>query len=204
MTTTDTANVPDVRLELRVRNNVMYRAIFDRWPSVSAFCRETSLHRTMIDKYLNLAESPVTQDGEYSKPAIRIAIALGIHPDELYPERLYTQITATRVALELDSATALPCEALDRLESSLTEPSTVMESRETHDAIHRALDSLTFREREIIKLRYGIDHDGVFTLEECSTIFKISKERVRVIEARAIRKMQKPIRSRAIASAAFG
>ena len=58
------------------------------------------------------------------------------------------------------------------------------------------LGTLTYREREIIKLRYGLGDGYTYTLEEVGKIFKVTRERVRQIEAKAIRKLQHPIRSR--------
>ncbi|MBI5679102.1 MAG: RNA polymerase sigma factor RpoD [Planctomycetes bacterium] len=64
------------------------------------------------------------------------------------------------------------------------------------DMIENVLESLTYREREIIKLRYGIGDGYTYTLEEVGKIFKVTRERVRQIEAKAVRKLQHPIRSR--------
>jgi RNA polymerase primary sigma factor len=64
------------------------------------------------------------------------------------------------------------------------------------DRIHNVLQTLSFREREIIKLRYGIGDGYTYTLEEVGRIFKVTRERVRQIEAKAVRKLQHPIRSR--------
>ncbi len=64
------------------------------------------------------------------------------------------------------------------------------------DKIERVLQTLTFREREIIKLRYGIGDGYTYTLEEVGKIFKVTRERVRQIEAKAVRKLQHPVRSR--------
>ena len=64
------------------------------------------------------------------------------------------------------------------------------------DKIENVLESLTYREREIIKLRYGIGDGYTYTLEEVGKIFKVTRERVRQIEAKAVRKLQHPIRSR--------
>ena len=58
------------------------------------------------------------------------------------------------------------------------------------------LKTLSYREREIIKLRYGIGDGYTYTLEEVGRIFKVTRERVRQVEAKAIRKMQHPIRAR--------
>ena len=64
------------------------------------------------------------------------------------------------------------------------------------DKIENVLGTLTYREREIIKLRYGIGDGYTYTLEDVGKIFKVTRERVRQIEAKAVRKLQHPIRSR--------
>ncbi|MBS0187639.1 MAG: RNA polymerase sigma factor RpoD [Planctomycetes bacterium] len=62
--------------------------------------------------------------------------------------------------------------------------------------IEVVLKTLTYREREIIKLRYGIGDGYTYTLEEVGRIFKVTRERVRQVEAKAIRKLQHPVRAR--------
>ena len=64
------------------------------------------------------------------------------------------------------------------------------------DKIEAVLKTLTFREREIIKLRYGIGDGYTYTLEEVGRIFQVTRERVRQVEAKAIRKLQHPVRAR--------
>ena len=64
------------------------------------------------------------------------------------------------------------------------------------DKIESILHTLTYREREIIKLRYGLGDGYTYTLEEVGRIFNVTRERVRQIEAKAIRKLQHPVRSR--------
>lgn len=64
------------------------------------------------------------------------------------------------------------------------------------DKIEQVLKTLTYREREIIKLRYGLGDGYTYTLEEVGRIFKVTRERVRQIEAKAVRKLQHPVRSR--------
>jgi RNA polymerase primary sigma factor len=64
------------------------------------------------------------------------------------------------------------------------------------DKIEQVLKTLTYREREIIKLRYGLGDGYTYTLEEVGRIFKVTRERVRQIEAKAVKKLQHPVRSR--------
>ena len=67
------------------------------------------------------------------------------------------------------------------------------------EKIDAVLKTLTYREREIIKLRYGIGDGYTYTLEEVGRIFKVTRERVRQVEAKAIRKLQHPVRSEQLA-----
>ncbi|MEE9296862.1 MAG: RNA polymerase sigma factor RpoD [Phycisphaerae bacterium] len=64
------------------------------------------------------------------------------------------------------------------------------------DRIEEVLKTLTYREREIIKLRFGIGDGYTYTLEEVGKIFKVTRERVRQVEAKALRKLQHPVRAR--------
>ncbi len=64
------------------------------------------------------------------------------------------------------------------------------------ERIRTVLGMLTFREREILKLRFGIGVGYTYTLEEVGRLFKITRERVRQIQAKAVRKLQHPIRSK--------
>jgi len=57
------------------------------------------------------------------------------------------------------------------------------------------LQTLTYREREIIRLRFGLGDGYTYTLEEVGRIFRVTRERVRQIEAKAVRKLQHPVRS---------
>ena len=79
-----------------------------------------------------------------------------------------------------------------------------MQGRRSRDAegTHRRgpRQTLTFREREIIKLRYGIGDGYTYTLEEVGRIFRVTRERVRQIEAKAVRKLRHPVRARQLAS----
>ncbi|MBS0262366.1 MAG: RNA polymerase sigma factor RpoD [Planctomycetes bacterium] len=64
------------------------------------------------------------------------------------------------------------------------------------EKIDHVLKTLTYREREIIKLRYGLGDGYTYTLEEVGRIFQVTRERVRQIEAKAVRKLQHPVRSK--------
>ena len=81
-------------------------------------------------------------------------------------------------------------------DESAENPVSVATHRMLKDKIEMTLQTLSFREREIIKLRYGLGVGYTYTLEEVGKIFKVTRERVRQIEAKSLRKLQHPIRSR--------
>ena len=63
------------------------------------------------------------------------------------------------------------------------------------EQISRVLDTLTPRENRVLRLRFGIDDGRSRTLEEIGREFKVTRERIRQIEAKALRKMRHPSRS---------
>jgi RNA polymerase primary sigma factor len=76
---------------------------------------------------------------------------------------------------------------------------------ETHQAalkvrIEEAMEHLNYREREILRLRYGLADGYSYTLEEVGKIFSVTRERVRQIESKAVRKLQQPYRNRGLSS----
>jgi RNA polymerase primary sigma factor len=81
-------------------------------------------------------------------------------------------------------------------DNSVDSPVSAATNEMLKDKIEGVLKTLTYREREIIKLRYGLGDGYTYTLEEVGRIFKVTRERVRQIEAKAVRKLQHPVRSR--------
>ena len=79
-------------------------------------------------------------------------------------------------------------------------PTETATSEMLRSRINDVLKTLTYREREILKLRYGIGDGYTYTLEEVGRIFKVTRERVRQVESKAIRKLQHPVRRRRLSS----
>ncbi len=64
------------------------------------------------------------------------------------------------------------------------------------EQLMEVLDTLNEREREVLKLRYGLDGGRTRTLEEVGQAFDVTRERIRQIEAKALRKLRHPTRSK--------
>jgi RNA polymerase primary sigma factor len=80
-------------------------------------------------------------------------------------------------------------------DGGLPRPDKAASNELLREKIEALLKTLTYREREIIRLRYGLGDGYTYTLEEVGRIFKVTRERVRQIEAKAVKKLQHPVRS---------
>ena len=84
-------------------------------------------------------------------------------------------------------------------DGGLPRPEKAASNELLREKIEALLKTLTYREREIIRLRYGLGDGYTYTLEEVGRIFKVTRERVRQIEAKAVKKLQHPVRSQQLA-----
>ena len=65
-----------------------------------------------------------------------------------------------------------------------------------HEQLMEALDTLTEREQQVLRLRFGLDDGKPRTLEEVGKQCHVTRERIRQIEAKALRKLRHPSRSK--------
>jgi RNA polymerase primary sigma factor len=83
-------------------------------------------------------------------------------------------------------------------DKSFESPTSVVTQEMLRNKLEDVLQTLSLREREVIKMRFGIGRDNTYTLEELGKKFKVTRERIRQIEIRALKKLQHPVRSRAL------
>lgn len=189
----------DLRLELRVKNNILWRAIHDRYSSVKDFCRRhPGISYATLCQLLRFQYSPFTKNGQYRGIVHRLEEVLGKPAAVLLPMELYAQMLelGSRKTLEVSSFTALPGAVRQEI---LTLPAPVEESpeaqaigRELKEKIEEVLRKLTYRDREILKLHFGLGDGREMTFEEIAEIFQVSNQRVRQILAKTVRKLQGP------------
>jgi RNA polymerase primary sigma factor len=70
--------------------------------------------------------------------------------------------------------------------------------RDLHEHTLEALECLSLREQRVIRLRFGIGEKSEHTLEEIGREFSVTRERIRQIEAKAVKKLQSPLRSKVL------
>ncbi len=108
-------------------------------------------------------------------------------------------LESTRKPLSLESPVGDDSHLENFLEDKATASPT--DSLMTHDLaaqVERALSTLSSKEKEILRLRFGIGDGSEHTLEEVGRRFSVTRERIRQIEAKALRKLRRPLRGRVL------
>jgi RNA polymerase primary sigma factor len=89
-------------------------------------------------------------------------------------------------------------------DKSVIPPTDAVISRNLQDQTRKVLATLTPREEQVLRLRFGIGERSDHTLEEVGTRFAVTRERIRQIEAKALRKLRHPTRARRLRGFADG
>jgi RNA polymerase primary sigma factor len=125
--------------------------------------------------------------------AEEIAEAMEISPDRV---REIIKVSQEPVSLETPIGEEDDSHLGDFLEDhAALAPAEAANHQMLREQMKDALDSLTIREQEVIRLRYGLDDGRSRTLEEVGKEFNVTRERIRQIEAKALRKLRHPSRS---------
>jgi RNA polymerase primary sigma factor len=106
-------------------------------------------------------------------------------------------LESSRKPLSLETPIGEDSELGDFLEDKSTgSPNDSLLTQDLTTQVERALATLSPKEKEILRLRFGIGEEGEHTLEEVGKRFAVTRERIRQIEAKALRKLRHPLRGR--------
>lgn len=132
---------------------------------------------------------------KWREVAVDIACFLNLDPEQLWPPE-FQKVSSVKPVfrlLSLDEAKQIaghvdPLALLDENPG----PEEQFEIKELKQQVERALSRLTPREQKILRMRFGIGEKSDHTLEEVGQEFKVQKERIRQIEAKALRHLRHP------------
>jgi RNA polymerase primary sigma factor len=164
----------------------MDRAFADKSRSIRI---PVHMHEKMV-KYQETIDKLEATNGVAPDIAL-IADEMGILPDEAEQIKNYFYVVEPiENYLRVSDDGFIECELLDANADELSEISLCRET------VMSVLDTLTKRESDVLRLRFGIDTGEEQTLEEVGTVFDVTRERIRQIEATALKKLRHPSRSR--------
>lgn len=121
-----------------------------------------------------------------------LAIAIGMEPEEL--AKLIWRVQATECS-DGDEPVGDDITLMSQVADSAPSAFDVVLYRELKERCHEVLEMLTPREADIVRMRFGIDLDQEYTLASVGEQYGLTRERIRQIEAKALKKLRKPARS---------
>jgi len=186
----------DFRVDIKVRNeNILHIIEKNGYKTVGEFCRTNNImkHVSRIGSLVNFKESPLMTNGEFWPFICEIADLLMCSPEDFFSDSQLTMELAT------NKKTLLIREAEVKMlaESYNTTPllEEIIDKEKVKNMIEDALESLTPREKKVLIMRFGLNGGNDHTLEEVANVFDVTRERIRHIEAKALRKLRHPSRS---------
>lgn len=146
-----------------------------------------------INKLIRVSRQLVQQLGR--EPTIEeIAQALGLPPEKVEDIQ---KIAQEPVSLETPIGEEEDSQLGDFLEDKESpNPEDATAGQLLREQLEEMLGELTEREREVLRLRFGLEDGHAHTLEEVGKRFNVTRERIRQIEAKALRKLRHPSRSK--------
>ncbi len=172
------------------------------------------LHRVQRDLAQELGREPTSEEialeMDFLEPqevvAIQQAWAVGERPEPALQRKLRRAAAKVRrivrlsqepMSLEMPVGNEESSELGDFIEDeSIPGPADIASNELLKKHVREILDHLTEREREVLEMRFGLKDGEGHTLEEVGQAFGVTRERIRQIEAKALRKLRHPFRSR--------
>jgi len=194
------AGMSDVRVQVRFRNDMLQRLIDEHPLPMYKIAEEIDVSVCHLMGLKALQRSPwsIRSRENYSKSAIRIAANFNLPPEVLFPEEIY------RIKWPSKLEKAFPAERIaclvqsDEQRRRALPPHEEMENKEKKELLDSMLKTLTPREEMVLRKRFGLGDEEFHTLEEVGQDFKVNRERIRQIEAKALRKLRNPGRFKII------
>ena len=192
------------RVKITVRNNLLLTAIEQAgYRFVAEFAREIGYTATRVGDLIGLREAPIKKDGNFTDMAKKIMEVLGAAPSDLWTvEQLNMRLEKNvwEDQYTTDAVKSILGSNVAQLEGAVYEgvekPEDQLNKKDLKDMLLQGLESITPREKKVLLLRFGLNQGREHTLEEAAQVMNITRERVRQIEAKALRKMRDPSRSK--------
>ena len=152
----------------------------------------TPVHITEALAKTAKAENDLTQKLQRDPTPQEIADATGLDIDKI---NLYKNSAKMTLSLDVPIDEAGEVNITDTIADFNNSPEQTLADSERMNSINKVLDTLEEEEKQVLKLRFGLDNGKAKTLSEVSQLMGITKEKVKQIETIAMRKMRNPLRA---------
>lgn len=192
------ATIPPVRLEIKAKNNLILRAM-ERLGirSVATLSRAMGgFSQVQLGLLINMQMPARRKNGRWREAALRLAEFFKCNPEDLFTEeQQHSSVGEKVVTAELTFAEITEHLIGERVDYKTPEECLLLE--DTKGRLRTQMLDLLPREERIIRLLFGINVRE-HTVEEVAGLMRVSGERVRQIERRAIRRLAHPSRRKYI------
>jgi RNA polymerase sigma factor (sigma-70 family) len=209
LATDDESIAVDVTAVTRLKHAELWQACrkfcHGRYGGQSGLARHLGVPASELGMWLNLKSCPPklptrgwTED-RLTELESKLIELTGKTIEQLFPDELRCSVAFLQSPKVFEQTSSLKADAMRHYAIATTErmrlaasPCLPSEQDELANDIRSALETLTYRERQVVQMRYGLADGHQYTLEEVATVFGVTKERIRQVEAKAIRKLQNP------------
>lgn len=199
--------IKEYKVTISVKNNLLYSAIMATGcKNIKEFSLRYKIPYSSIIPLISMRDSPVTacrtknlSDGNIWKPVvIKICSALNTIPENLFTDRQVNYTGKSKKMVEISENEIVAFLAMQQQCLTGNDPLLQIEDNseqtELKRALEKALETLSTRERLVIIYRFGLFEHDEHTLDDCAANFNVTRERIRQIEAKALRKLRHPSR----------
>lgn len=180
----------DYRLEIKIKNNYLFTKMQEYGIKNAAQLAEAiGSNPTSISRYLNLLVPAYEKNGRLTKIAKKLCDFFSCSVEELFPaEHLENALDKNIVVTEKNKHELLPSRMLET-----NDPSIALIEQEVAQGVNQVISkALNVKEQKVIALRFGLEDEKPHTLDQVGELFGVSRERIRQIEAKALRKLRHP------------
>jgi RNA polymerase sigma factor (sigma-70 family) len=180
--------VKDYRITIKARNNRILKAVEESGHTFGGnWCRSNGVNYASAVRLVAMTLSPIDEDGHLIKAANQLCEALNKTPDDLWSKEQIYPLEKNFSELEMDHDQVISL--LPHNQQFIEHDTSGLENEQAKTVLAAAMRcSLKSREIEVLRLIFYED----FTLQECADRLNVTKERVRQIEQKALRKMRHP------------
>jgi RNA polymerase sigma factor (sigma-70 family) len=192
------------RIKVTVRNNLLLTAIEEAgYKSSASFAREIGHTEQEISSLVALRKAPINANGEFCPLAKDVMEALGAAPSDLWtteqltmklPKNSVDEVVTTRFLLDTTAMQSVLGGNVLQLEGATYEdietPEQIQTKKELADLVEANMHCLNFQQQRVIRMRYGFGSEKEHTLEEVADKLQVTRERIRQVEAKALRKLR--------------
>jgi RNA polymerase sigma factor (sigma-70 family) len=199
-----TSDPKDYLIEIKIKNNHLLKKIMEcGYKNVSEFARTADINQTVVAKYVTLKQPAIDRNGRWRKSVEKMAEALNCAPADLFPPQ-HIEKALKRNSASFEAGIEEVAVFLTGGEDTARTALEHVTQEESMREVAESFEFLTPKEQHVLRLRFGMDNPEESTLQEVAEIYGVTRESIRHIEARALRKLKHPKASRNLREAAAG